>query len=316
MATTQRAVVVDSPGVAALVHDRAMPKLRDDYMLVKTVAVALNPTDWKHIDNLVLESGPLVGCDYAGIVEEVGPKVTKEFKKGDRVCGMAHGCNVSQHEDGTFAEHIVVKGDLQMKIPENLSFEDAATLGVGLITHRYRRLGIQFTKASGYRVITTCSPHNFDMVRSLGADAVFDYRDPDCGKKIRDYTNDRLAIAWDTISLPASAEVCAAALTTGPHAKYSCLLQVEFPRADIKPTVTLAYTAFNEEFRIKNRVVPVVPGDFDFTKSFIEICRKLLATGKVKVHSPRVNKGIEGVLDGLELLRKDKISGEKLVYVI
>ncbi|GAB1209496.1 hypothetical protein APSETT445_008275 [Aspergillus pseudonomiae] len=346
MATTQRAVVVDSPGVAALVHDRAIPKLRDDYMLVKTVAVAVNPTDWKHVDNWVLESGPLVGCDYAGIVEEVGPKVTKEFKKGDRVCGMAHGCNVSQHEDGTFAEHIVVKGDVQMKIPENLSFEDAATLGVGLITvgqGLYRSLGlslptepsqnrdfvliyggstatgalgIQFAKASGYRVITTCSPHNFDMVRSLGADAIFDYRDPDCGKKIRDYTNNCLAIAWDTISLPASAEVCAAALTTGPNAKYSCLLQVEFPRADIKPTVTLAYTAFNEEFRIMNRVVPVVPGDFDFTKSFIEIGRKLLATGKVKVHSPRVNKGLEGVLDVLELLRKDKVSGEKLVYLV
>lgn len=279
-------------------------------------------------------------------MEEVGPKVTKAFKKGDRVCGMAHGCNVSQHEDGTFAEHIVVKGDVQMKIPENLSFEDAATLGVGLITvgqGLYQSLGlslpnnpsqkgefiliyagstatgtlgIQFAKASGYHVITTCSPHNFDLVRSLGADAVFNHRDPECGKKIREYTNNRLAMAWDTISLPASAEVCASALTTSPDARYSCLLQVEFPRPDIKPTVTLAYTAFNEEFRLVNRVIPIVPGDFEFAKEFIEICKELLAAGKVKVHSPRVNKGLKGVLGGLQLLKNGKVSGKKLVFMV
>lgn len=39
-----------------------------------------------------------IGCDYAGIVEEVGSKVTKGFKKGDKVCGFAHG---GQHQDAS-----------------------------------------------------------------------------------------------------------------------------------------------------------------------------------------------------------------------
>lgn len=65
---------------------------------------------------------------------EVGNKVTKGFKKGDRVCGFAHGGNEVYHEDGAFANHITAKGDVQIKIPENLSFEEASTLGVGITT--------------------------------------------------------------------------------------------------------------------------------------------------------------------------------------
>lgn len=128
MPITQSAVVIQEAKLARLVHDRPIPKLRDDYILVKTIAVGLNPTDWKHIDFIVKEPGPLVGCDYAGIVEEMGSKVTKPLKKGGRICGMGHGSNAFQHEGGTFAEHIVVKGDIQIGIFDNINCEQAATL--------------------------------------------------------------------------------------------------------------------------------------------------------------------------------------------
>lgn len=110
-----------------------LPKLRDDYVLVKVAAVALNPTDWKHIDYLSTPNAT-VGCDFAGTVEEVGSKVSKSWKKGDRIAGFTHGVNKVELEDGSFAEYCVAKGDLQMKIPDNLSFEDAATLGVSVST--------------------------------------------------------------------------------------------------------------------------------------------------------------------------------------
>ncbi len=67
-----------------------LPKLSSDYILVRTVAIALNPTDWTTLD-AVGYAGTIVGCDYAGIVEEVGSAVKKSFKKGDRVAGFAHG---------------------------------------------------------------------------------------------------------------------------------------------------------------------------------------------------------------------------------
>lgn len=78
--------------------------------------------------------GALLGCDYAGVVEEVGKSVTKPWKKGDRICGFAHGANSVQPEDGTFAEYIVGKGDVAIKIPDPVSFEKAATLGVAMVT--------------------------------------------------------------------------------------------------------------------------------------------------------------------------------------
>lgn len=127
-----RALKVDSPGHASVHNDVPIPRLRPDYILVKTSAVALNPTDWKHI-KFVTEPTTL-GCDYSGTVVEVGSAVTKAFKKGDRVAGVVHGGNELQPEDGAFGEYLVAKGDLQCRIPDSLSFEDASTLGVGVST--------------------------------------------------------------------------------------------------------------------------------------------------------------------------------------
>lgn len=117
----------------AELQDVPVPKLRDDYVLVKVEAVALNPTDWKHVDYLA-NPGATVGCDYAGVVEEVGSAVTKKFSKGDRIAGFSHGVNSASKEDGCFAQYALSKGDVQMKVPDSLSTEDAATLGVGVTT--------------------------------------------------------------------------------------------------------------------------------------------------------------------------------------
>lgn len=130
---TQKAVVLHAPKQAAVVTDRPIPKLRPGYLLVKVSAVALNPTDWKHID-FVTAPGALSGCDYAGVVEETGSGYNKDWKKGDRICGFCHGGDETQLENGAFAEHVVVKADVQMRIPDSMSNEEAATLGVGFIT--------------------------------------------------------------------------------------------------------------------------------------------------------------------------------------
>lgn len=90
---SNRAIKIVADGQAQIV-DVEIPKLPTDaYILVKVTAVALNPTDWKHIE----AATPIgcvncnVGCDYAGVVEEVGSAVTKDFKKGDRIAGPVNG---------------------------------------------------------------------------------------------------------------------------------------------------------------------------------------------------------------------------------
>lgn len=132
--TDKMKAVIAQNKTPTLVSDKPVPKLRDDYILVKTVAVALNPTDWKHATFNLAAEGGLLGCDFAGIVEEVGSKVTKKWQKGERIAGVAHGGNLVQPEDGAFAEHILAKGDIQVKIPDSLSFEDASTLTLGATT--------------------------------------------------------------------------------------------------------------------------------------------------------------------------------------
>lgn len=341
--STQKAVIVTAPKTAGLVTDRAIPTLRDDYVLVKNVSVGLNPTDWKHVEYLS-PPGVLVGCDFAGTVEAVGKDVKKPWKKGDRICGFAHGGNAVQPEDGSFAEYIVVKGDVQMKIPDHMSFQEAATLGVGINTvgqALYQSLklalptepikdstplliyggstatgtlAIQFAKLSGYKVLTTCSPHNFDLVRSLGADAVFNYKDPQSPAEIRKYTNNNLKYVFDCISLGPSAKFCDDAIST-EGGEYSSLLNVDIERANVNARSTLAYTSIGEAFKFGDTPMPAKPEDFAHCVKFMPIAQSLLDSGKVKVHPPKVGKnGLQGVLEGLELLKTDKVSGEKLVY--
>ena len=85
-----KAIVCIEKGKAAI-QEVPVPKLRDDYILVKVNAVAVNPTDWKHVDGGSADAGARLGNDYAGIVQAVGSKVQKHFEKGDRITGVAHG---------------------------------------------------------------------------------------------------------------------------------------------------------------------------------------------------------------------------------
>lgn len=69
------------------------PSLRPDYILVKTVAVALNPADWQNLDE-DFEPGSepmLLGNDVAGIIEGVGKNLTQRWKLGDRIICCVHG---------------------------------------------------------------------------------------------------------------------------------------------------------------------------------------------------------------------------------
>jgi NADPH:quinone reductase-like Zn-dependent oxidoreductase len=68
---TQRAVIIDGPGVAKVVSGHGIAPLRHDYMVVKVKAVALNPTDWMARDVEPDTKECVLGVDYAGVVEKV-----------------------------------------------------------------------------------------------------------------------------------------------------------------------------------------------------------------------------------------------------
>ncbi|KAK9236797.1 protein TOXD [Lipomyces kononenkoae] len=335
----------------AVVAELPLPSLRDDYILVKTVAVALNPTDWQDLDE-DFEPGAkplLMGCDYAGIVEAVGKNVTKGLQQGDRVMGLVHGTNEACPEDGSFAEHIVAKGDICMRIPSHLSFTDAATLPAGLATVAlglYKHLGLPFppetvtsgswllvyggSSATGSLAIqfaklylwvegcyTTCSPRNFDFVRRRGADAVFDYHDPGCAEKIRQCTSDDLTQVFDTIATLETAKISAESMSSRKGGAYCNLMGVDAPREDVKSIFFLGYNAIGEAFYYERKEWPVVPEDYVLAKTFGILAEELLEQGKIQPHPAAVRSGgLGAILSGLEDMKRGKVSGQKLVSII
>lgn len=171
--------------------------------------------------------------------------------------------------------------------------------------------------SSGLKVITTCSPRNFDLVKNLGADFVFDYNSESCASEIRKASQDNLQHVFDCISTDASAKICADSF--GPQGgKYSSLQPLEdFPRKDVTTKMTVAYTVFGEAFKYGSHEVPAVKADLDFGIVFARLTIALLAEGKLKAHPPDVRPGgLDGILDGLQDMKENKVSGSKLVYQI
>ncbi|KAK5957310.1 hypothetical protein OHC33_001682 [Knufia fluminis] len=344
--STMKAYKCTGPDQASLV-DTELPKLRPDYLLVKVHAVALNPTDWKHIRGIPTP-GATVGCDFAGTVVSVGSTTTKHFSPGDRVAGFVHGVNAVQPEDGAFGEYCVSKADITIRIPDTMSFTDAATLGVGLVTigqGLYQSLqlpvptapdtkntpvliyggstatglfALQFAKLSVLNVITTCSARNFDLVKSYGADVAFDYSDPECARKIKEYTSDGLTHVFDCISEGTSPTICAEAISS-KGGQYSALLVVkDFPREDVKSGFTLGYTVTGERFTFRaGQEFPAKKDDFEFGKKHMEMCEGLMNEGKVKAVPTDVRDGgLAKIHEGLDDLRSGRVSGRKIVYKV
>jgi len=148
----------------------------------------------------------------------------------------------------------------------------------------------------------------------LGAEAAFDYNDPEVASKIKEYTKGNLPYVWDTIALEPTAKLCADVISTG--GKYGAILNVKLPRDDIKTTYSLGYTAMGDPIEKGGYKSQDNTADFEFMKGWVRAVEPLLAQGKLKVHPPKVGTGLEGVIDGMDLLRKDKVSGQKLVYVL
>ena len=87
-----KAVIIKERGIEALakIEEQA---IRPDYIKIRTVAIAVNPTDLHHTSGAGLVGG-ILGCDLSGVVEEVGTQCKSDVKKGDHVYGVCHGANL------------------------------------------------------------------------------------------------------------------------------------------------------------------------------------------------------------------------------
>jgi NADPH:quinone reductase-like Zn-dependent oxidoreductase len=185
------------------------PEVRNDDVLVQVHAASLNQLDSKIRDGefklLLPYRLPLILGNYvAGVVVRVGPKV-RRFKPHDEVYARPH-----QGRIGTFAEFIAInEADVALK-PNNLTMEEAASIplvgltawqvlieranlkkGQKVLIHAgsggVGTFAIQLAKHIGATVTTTTSTANVDLIKSLGADVVVDYKKEDFEKVLSGY---------------------------------------------------------------------------------------------------------------------------------
>ena len=201
LAGSMKAVVRDRYGSTDVLQleEVARPVVNDGEVLVRVHAAGVDRGVWHVMAGqpyliriagygLRAPKNPALGMDLAGIVAAVGTNVTR-FQAGDEVFGVG---------TGSFAEYATAREDKLALKPQNLTFEQAAAVGVSgstalqavrdhgrvepgqevLIIGASGGVGtfaVQIAKAFGARVTGVCSTAKVNMVRSIGADHVIDY---------------------------------------------------------------------------------------------------------------------------------------------
>ncbi|AJF05840.1 NAD(P)H-quinone oxidoreductase [Geoalkalibacter subterraneus] len=205
-----KAVLLDGfGGIDVLkVGETDKPTPKEGEVLVKVVATSINRPD------LVQREGKyppppgdseILGLEVSGVIEEVGPGVSG-WEKGERVMSLVGG--------GGYAEYAVAYADHLMRIPDSMSFEEAACVCESYITAflnvfmigefqdsqtailhggggGVNTAGIQLSKAltPNSKLVVTAHPSKMERVKELGADLVIDYtQTPDFSDMIKEFT--------------------------------------------------------------------------------------------------------------------------------
>jgi len=308
-------------------------------ILVRNRAIAINP-----IDGLVQATAfmprnypDIFGSDVAGEVIAVGPDVTR-FKVGDRILGHATGFASKHPEESAFQAQTILKTVMASKIPDDLSFERAAAIPLGLSTaasglfqDSFLNLqllteppqkptgktlllwggsssvgsnAIQLCVAAGYEVITTASPKKFEYVKELGASQAFDYNSPSVSEDLlAAFKEKTLAGAFCCIAGP-PAKTCIDIVHKLEGNKFVAVTTPGFP----DPPEGVQVKLVQGPAIIDNHVGPAI------YEAFLP---KALKAGSF-VPSPEpfvVGKGLDKIQEAVDLQKKG-VSAKKIVVLL
>ena len=339
--TINRSLWQDKAGVPGVVRESPAPTaVADNELLLKIHSWAINPADHMVQDTpLPFITYPLIlGEDVAGTVEIVGSAAASEFKIGDRIVGLALGPSNMKPEQGGFQDYVILDYTMASKIPDSLSFNEASvfplcllTAAHGLFSKDYLGLSfpkldsssssngqsiliwggssgigsnaIQLCKGAGYEVITTCSARNIDIVKSLGADKIYDYNSPS---------------TVDDVIAELDKGTCAGILHAAGDASPSLRISQESKQQlFVASTTPIPEGAAPEN--VESKFVFASGGAESYRETspatFGGFFAKALAKGLYKV-APVVEvvptKGVAGIQEGLDILRKG-VSAKKIV---
>ncbi|THV02596.1 GroES-like protein [Dendrothele bispora CBS 962.96] len=347
--TRQKVLVLDE-NFEFSVQDRPIPKVQDGELLIKVIATALNPGDWK-IQRWGVKFGgqPVIpGMDTAGVVEEVGQNVVG-FQKGDRIMTMGTWTT----ETSSFQQYMRTMARFAAKIPDNISDEVAASVPVGLLAawiglyndqhgagyphplvdeSKFKPISkpllvlggsssvgqyvLQLAKLSKFSpVITTASLHHTDYLRSLGATHVLDRRlsDEQVVSEIRKITDAPFETVFDAIS---STET--KLLGYGLLAREGKILTCDtrfgeftLPAPDFPE---IESDPANPKYVVPVKGVTVLPETVGMAEVLFKDLTRLLKDGVILPNKVEVlSGGLHGIPEGLVRIENGLVSGVKLV---
>ncbi len=270
-----RAVVARGHGGPKVlrVEEVERPEAGDRQLLVKVRAAGVNPIDWRLRRGelrpvTALKRRRIPGRDVAGEVLAVGDRV-EGFEVGDRVYAMLDGIF------GGYAEYAVASQDAAAKMPEDLSWKEAAAVPLAALTAiqglrgalrdlphdcdealgRRRVLvngasggvgtfAVQLARIFGAEVTAVCSARNLELVRELGADHTLDYAEEDFTRRaglydvVFDVVGNKSFLACRRALRPGGIYV-----TTEPRPRGFLWQALTFPGENKKARVVLARTS-------------------------------------------------------------------------
>jgi len=309
--------------------DLDIPEPGKGEALVKVVAAAINPVDWKGpLEGMVKDFPSSAGIDYTGYVAKIGTDV-HGLHVGDAVFGFT---TFGKPGTGTFAEYSLQNAEMALKKPNSLSFEQAAALPMNMTTagQAFKEIGIplvsepseklennyiliwgasttvgtyavQLAKFAGLQIIATCSPHNFEYVKSLGAQYTLDYHSDDVGKKIQEIAKNNLHLAIECSGNPNNK--LSEALTGNAKLAYV----VKPP--DNLPSSVKGFSVYGGKVFFDNE-------NKEWFHKFWDKFLPLVEKGKVRTPEIETMNGLEGILMGLRKLSEGKISAKKQVGIL
>lgn len=264
------AAVIEHKGARLTMTTREIPKPDAHEIVVRNYAIAANPVDWKIQEwgYPITEYPNVLGSDGCGVVTEVGSNVTK-FKVGDRVTGFAAVLYNQKPDHGAWQTYTVLREIATVKIPDSISFEDGATIPMAFATSAIALYGnlelprpgssiqqqvrgllvwgaassvgtaaINLAKFSGLKIFATASPTHHQYLKSLGAFAVFDYKDLDVISKITaaaESAGTPITLGIDTISEGNTSELSAQTLLASGGKGGKLVLTLPWPGKEPVP---------------------------------------------------------------------------------
>lgn len=357
--TTQTAVIQSltparESGISlAISTDQPVPALPSPHhILVRVLAVGLNPTDFKMVSHFFM-AGVTAGCDFCGTVVQAG--ASSLHPVGTRVCAADFPYRPGDHNNGAFAQYAVADSRHALRVPKAwsdlqgaavgaigwatsaLAISDPAALGLPgrpgvkvegkaavpvLVWGGATATGImaiQMLRQSGYSPIAVCSDKSAPEVLKYGAVGTASYTSKDCVEKIKALANGQsIKHALDCITDADSTAGCYAALAR-VGARYACLEDCPTAwrtRSAVKVKAVMGYEALGYDVTFGHETYDrkVNWELHHIAAQWAVDIQSLLDEGTITSQKIReVDGGFEGVIKAVEILQRGEQKGEKLV---